>query len=237
MIDIHSHILPSVDDGAKTLDMALSMLRTAVKSGVSTQVLTPHIQPGKFNNNKTDLEKKFNAFKAVVENLKIGINLKLAAEVRIGPEIIALLDNDEIPLLGEYLGRKTFLLEFPAYDVPFGSDNLVKFLMQKGYLPIIVHPERNRTFTDHPKKLHPFLDLGCPVQITAASLSGKFGDEAKAFSLKLLESYPNSMIATDCHNLTSRAPDFDTGVSLLEKHFSPDRVQSILAMPKQFISA
>lgn len=207
LIDIHSHILPCVDDGASSNNEALEMLRIAVGGGVTKQVLTPHIHFGKFNNTKADLQEKFNQFQELVNENNIDVELQLGAEVRIGPEVMKLVNNNEIPWLGEYQGKKTFLLEFPRQDIPHGSDNLVKWLLAKNCLPIIVHPERNRTFLEQRNKLQTFIDLGCPLQLTASSLSGKFGKDVQQMSEELLEADQISAIASDCHNLKGRSPD------------------------------
>jgi len=207
LIDIHSHILPNVDDGARSNAEALDMLRMAVDGGVTTQILTPHIHFGRFNNTKADLEERFEQFQTLVDEANINVELQLGAEVRIGPEVMQLVMKNEIPWLGEYQGRKTFLLEFPRQDVPFGSDNLVKWLLAKNCLPIIVHPERNRTFVDQRHKLQTFIDLGCPLQLTASSLTGKFGADVQQMSEELLEADLVSAIASDCHNLKGRTPD------------------------------
>jgi protein-tyrosine phosphatase len=212
MIDIHSHILPGVDDGARTLDESLDMLRMAVDGGVTVQVLTPHIHFGRFENQKADLEQRFAIFQDQVDEANIKIGLQLGSEVRIGSEIMQLVAQDAIPTLGVYNGKKTFLLEFPRIEVPVGYENLVKWLINKHYLPIIVHPERNQTFVRHPQKLNILTDMGCPLQITASSLTGLFGDEAQHNAELLLQDGRVSAIASDCHNLKGRKPNLYEGV-------------------------
>ncbi len=211
MIDIHSHILPNIDDGAHNLDEALTMLKMAVDGGVTTQVLTPHIHFGRFDNTKDQIEAAFIKFREQVDAANIPITLLLGAELRIGPEIMAMVNNNQVPWLGEYQQQKTFLLEFPRNDIPFGSDNLIRWLLSKNCLPIIVHPERNRTFLNHPEKLQIFTDLGCPIQITASSLTGKFGTDVQQWSETLLITEQVSAIASDCHNLKGRKPDLLAG--------------------------
>jgi protein-tyrosine phosphatase len=213
MIDIHSHILPGVDDGARTLDEALDMLRMAVDTGVTIQVLTPHIHFGRFDNQKADLEQRFAIFQEQVDQANIKIGLQLGSEVRISSEIMQLVAQDAIPTLGVYQGKKTFLLEFPRIEVPVGYENLVKWLITKNYLPIIVHPERNQTFVRKPQKLQVLTDMGCPLQITASSLTGQFGEEAQQNAELLLTEGRVSAIASDCHNLKGRKPNLDEGVS------------------------
>ena len=129
----------------------------------------------------------------------------------IGPEIMTMINNNQVPWLGEYQGQKTFLLEFPRSDIPYGSDNLVRWALSKNCLPIIVHPERNSTFINHPEKLQIFIDLGCPIQVTACSLTGRFGDEVQQFAEQLLIDEKVTAIASDCHNLKGRKPDLLEG--------------------------
>lgn len=212
MIDIHSHILPGIDDGARSLDEALDMLRIAIDQGVTTQVLTPHIHMGRFNNTKQHIEQEFTKFKEQVNAANLPIKLLLGAELRIGPEIMQLINTDSVPWLGEVDSQRTFLLEFPRTEVPFGSDNLVRWLLSKNCLPIIVHPERNSTFLHNRDKLQTFIDLGCPLQITASSLTGKFGADVQQMTEELLEADEVSAIASDCHNLKGRSPDLLAGV-------------------------
>ncbi|MBL4630158.1 MAG: tyrosine protein phosphatase [Paraglaciecola sp.] len=207
MIDIHSHILPGVDDGARSNGEALDMLRIAVEQGVTTQVLTPHIHFGRFENTKQQLTEHFLRFRDVVASENIPIQLLLGAELRIGPELMQLVQQDQIPWLGEYQGKKAFLLEFPRIDVPHGSDNLVRWLLQKNVMPIIVHPERNKSFVKNRSKLQTFIDLGCPLQITASSLTGKFGVEAQDMAVDLINNKQVFAVASDCHNLKGRTPD------------------------------
>jgi protein-tyrosine phosphatase len=214
MIDIHSHILPGIDDGAKNLDEALDMLRMAIDQGVTTQVLTPHIHIGRFNNTKQHIEQEFIKFQEQVDAANLPIKLLLGAELRIGPEIMQLITTDNVPWLGNINNQRTFLLEFPRTEVPFGSDNLVRWLISKNCLPIIVHPERNSTFLHNREKLQTFIDLGCPLQITASSIKGKFGADVQQMTEELLHAEQVSAIASDSHNLKGRKPDLLDGYNL-----------------------
>lgn len=228
MIDIHSHILPGVDDGARTNAEALDMLKMAVDQGVTTQVLTPHIHLGRFNNTKAELTARFVKFRDLVDSQNIPIKLLLAAELRIGPELMTLAQQEQIPWLGEYQGKKAFLLEFPRIDVPHGSDNLVRWLLQKNIQPIIVHPERNKTFLRNPAKLQTFIDLGCPLQVTASSLTGKFGPEAQEMATMLIKNDQVLAIASDCHNLKGRAPDLLDGVKQIQSIIGATNTQYLV---------
>ena len=236
MIDIHSHILPGVDDGARTVDEALNMLKIAVKDGVTTQVLTPHIHIGRFDNTLSSLIKQFNYFKVIVRDAGIPVELRLSAELRISPEIIPLVKNNQIPWLGHSQEYRYLLLEFPYREIPYGSENLVRWLLKEKVKPIIAHPERNRVFQQHPEKLRSFINLGCPIQLTASSLINRFGDKSQKLAIQLLKEKKIDIIATDCHNLKTRPPNLTVGVKEAGKYLGAAEANKlVMENPKQFI--
>jgi len=229
MVDMHSHLLPAVDDGVRTPQEAVQLLKMAVKDGVMMQVLTPHLHPHRYPaNTRARLQKRFEEFRDLVRSLGIPIDLHLAAEVRIGPEVRELVESDAIPWLGEWAGYKTFLLEFPLRSLPEGSERLVHWLRKAGTLPIIVHPERNLVFQKHPEKLQPFLDLDCPLQITAGSLAGHFGRPAQKLAARLLKEDLVSAIASDAHNLRYRPPNLSRGVRAAAKLIGKKRAAELV---------
>ncbi len=212
MIDIHSHILPGIDDGAADIDESLAMLRKAVQDGVKTQVLTPHIQHERYPNDCRSLKRNFDEFKSIVAEHDIDIELRLAAEIRIGPELMKQVADEEMLWIGEWQGEKVFLLEFPHSNVPVGSINVIKWLRKQHILPMIVHPERNREIQQNPEKLKPYFDADCLVQITAGSLTGQFGRPAYNIAATLLQNERVTVMATDCHNMRYRPPMLNKGV-------------------------
>lgn len=217
MLDIHSHILPNIDDGSTSESESISMLKIAIKQGVTTQVLTPHIYPGRFDNTPKDIVKKFKNFKEHVNKIGLNIKLLLGAELHLTPHLITLAKSNNIPCLGKYMNKSIFLLEFPRNNIPVGYDNLIKWLIVQNYIPLIAHPERNTPFRNNIEKLYQLIELGCPIQLTAGSLMGKFGLEVQQFSEKLLLTGKVSCIASDCHNLKGRKPDLLNGFHCAEK--------------------
>ncbi|WP_133470251.1 tyrosine-protein phosphatase [Paraglaciecola marina] len=216
MIDLHSHILPNIDDGARSIEEAILMLELAIEQGVSTQVLTPHIMPGRFDNKLLNIEQAFLRFTAVARVHSLPIKLLYGAEVRIGHHIIEMVESNSLPYLGFYNGKKVFLLEFPRDEVPFGSDNLIVWLLKRDIIPIIAHPERNIVFMEKREMLENFVRMGCLIQITAASITGKFGKKVQAMSEELLTGGMVNAVASDCHNLKGRAPDLGLGFDKLK---------------------
>ena len=237
MIDIHSHILPGVDDGAKDFEQALDMLRLAVENGVHTQVLTPHIQPGRYDNTPGSLLTAFREFKGMLEAHEIQIELLLSAEVRIGPEVIEYLVSDNFPWLGEWEGKMVFLLEFPHNIIPANSINLIKWLIKRGRLPMIVHPERNRAIQENPDSLIPYIEAGCLLQITSGSLSSAFGTEAMKLSIDLLQKGLVTSIASDCHNIVHRPPDLASGLERASELIGLEKAREMVtSIPQTLLS-
>lgn len=211
MIDLHSHFLPNLDDGAGTIEDSLDLARYAVDNGITHSVMTPHIHPGRYNNDKIEIEIAVNKMQVALNRQGIPLDLSVGAEVRIGAETIYMVAQEKVPFLGELGGYKILLLEFPHEGIPVGSINLVQWLMAKQIRPMIAHPERNKDVMRDLSKIEPFIEEGCLLQLTAASVAGKFGEQAHERSKQMLENDWVYAIATDAHNLEHRPPDLAAG--------------------------
>lgn len=228
MIDIHSHILPSVDDGAQSLDAALELLTLAQEDGVTTQFLTPHMRDTNYINDPSTLLLKFNHFTKLAVEKGYTIKLRLSAEVRVGPEVMTLVQREDFPWLGLWQGKKAFLLEMPHGQVPVGTINLIKWLLQRDILPVITHPERNREFQSNLALLKQFIDAGCITQITSASLTGKFSDKSQRTAIELLEKDYVTFMATDAHNSFYRPPDLSAGYAFAKDLIGEKKAWSLV---------
>jgi protein-tyrosine phosphatase len=144
MIDLHSHILTAIVEGFSSIDKSLDMLRIAIYQVVITQVLTPHIHSARFGNLKEHIEQAFIKLKKQANTANLPIKLLLGAKLLIGPEIIRLISTNAVLWLGEFHNKKTILLKFPRTVTPFGSDNLVRWLLSKNCLSTIVYQEKIR---------------------------------------------------------------------------------------------
>ncbi len=217
MIDLHCHLLPGMDDGARTMDVALEMAKLAVKNGIHRVVATPHITPGRYDNDIHSISAAFDDFSSALKQHCIELELAMAAEVRLDPLILEMVETGTLPLLGELEGMKIMLLEFPQTTLPPGAMETVRWLITHGILPVIAHPERNKAVIKNYKIIKPFVDAGCLLQITAASLQGNLGRTQRAVGKKLLKSGWGSLIASDAHNLTTRPPELEPGRRVAEK--------------------
>lgn len=202
MIDLHCHILPGIDDGAANVATSLAMLAMAQEDGISHSVMTPHIEPGRFENTLATIQRAADQ----LNQQKHPFSFSLAAEVRLDPQIMIWAKQGVLPFIGHYQGKSVLLLEFPHAHIPPGSDNLTAWLLNNQIIPMIAHPERNRAVWEQPSKLQPFIQQGCLMQITAGSLLGTFGESSLTRAKALLTEGYASVIATDAHNLSNRPP-------------------------------
>jgi protein-tyrosine phosphatase len=213
MIDIHCHILPGLDDGARTMDEAISMARLAAADGIHTIVASAHITPGVYDNAPDRIVAAAGAFDDRLREEGIPIRIIPGADVRMTPEMLNgggryLCINRDTPYL---------LFEFPHDLIPPGSDRLVGALRDRGMVPVITHPERNLDLQRRPEKLAAFIKLGCLVQITAMSLTGGFGPRALQVSEGFLKEGWVDVIATDAHDTVKRPPILSRAVRRAEE--------------------
>lgn len=202
LIDLHSHILPGVDDGAKTFGDSLEMAKKAVSQGITHLMCTPHHNNGKYSNPAQQVITKVNQLQAVLDQENILLTLLEGQEVRITGSLLDDIKNQEI--LFTDLDNTYILIEFPSGDVPEYSEQLFFELMSQGHVPVIVHPERNAVFRKDPNRLIPFLDMGALTQLTAPSIVGVFGKDIQKTAKLMLKHNMLYMVASDAHNLRHR---------------------------------
>lgn len=210
MIDLHCHFLP-IDDGAKNMGEALDLARMAVKNGITHSVLTPHIHPGRYENEIYSIAAAFNHYKRALEVSEIPLRIAMGAEMRISIEMVAMLEKGLIPFLGEKDGYKVLLLEFPHSHILPGTDKIINLLLRKNIRPLIAHPERNKDVIRNFDKIVPFVDQGCLLQVTSGAVAGRFGDNAQKRAIQLLEHDFVEVLASDSHDLVHRFPDLTEG--------------------------
>ncbi len=211
MIDLHCHLLPGIDDGPDTLDESLALAKLAVANGITGAVVTPHIHIGRYDNTLASISDNYQQFKAELDKQSIPLKLGMAAEVRIGFEMMQMFSNGQLPFLGELNNNKVLLVEFPHSHIPPGSEKLMGWLLDRGICPMIAHPERNKSIIRDLQKIAPFVEMGCCLQVTAGSVVGDFGQFAKERAVQMLESGWVTILASDAHNIKSRPPALEPG--------------------------
>ena len=211
MIDLHCHLLPGIDDGPETLEEALEMARIAVANGIEEAHVTPHLHPGRWDNDLPKIAAAVEAHRAALAQAGIPLKLGFAAEVRLDYEILPMIEAGRVPFLGTLDGCKVLLLEFPHSHVPVGADKFVAWLLARNIRPLIAHPERNKDLMREPEKIEPFVREGCLLQITADAIAGEFGEVCALRAREFLERGWVSVIASDAHDTVERPPRIAPG--------------------------
>jgi protein-tyrosine phosphatase len=214
MIDLHSHILPGIDDGSKSLAMSLEMARIAVADGIRTMACTPHIYPGLYMNDAAGIRLARDALQAVLQDHGIDLQLTTGADVHLVPGLIEGLRAGTIPSLH---GTRYVLLEPPHHVAPPRFAESVFQLITAGYVPVITHPERLTWMDDHYATMQQLVQAGAWMQITAGALTGMFGARPKYWGERFLGEGMAHILATDAHSSTRRVPVMSEGLAVAEK--------------------
>ncbi|QKY70315.1 tyrosine-protein phosphatase [Lentibacillus sp. CBA3610] len=201
MIDIHCHILPGIDDGAGTITDSLAMAQTAAQQGIHTIVATPHHRNGVFNNLKNDIISYTHDLNEQLKEENIPVTILPGQETRINGDMVGDIENGDLAALND---TKYLFVEFSSSHVPRYAKQMLFDIQVAGYIPVIVHPERNSAISQHPSMLYEFVQKGALTQVTAASLNGNFGKNIQKFSHQLVEANLTHFLASDAHNTTTR---------------------------------
>lgn len=212
MYDIHCHLLPCIDDGPDNLEQALALCQQAVGNGVTHAVTTPHIHAGRWDNNKATIGHALARLQEALASSAIPLKTAAASEVRVGVEVIHLVEQEQVPYLGSWQGRRVLLVEMHHGHILPGTDNLIRWLMDHEITPMIAHPERNKDVIRNFDKITPFLEMGCLTQITAGALAGSFGEGAATRARQLLEMDAVTVMASDAHHCQRRPAQLSSGL-------------------------
>ena len=215
MIDMHSHILPGLDDGAADWEQAIAMARVAVEDGITEMTCTPHWVLGKYENGRMSVLKRFVEFQERLAEEKIPLKIHSGAELRIDMSILERVKSGELLTLND--GSGYLLLELPEEIIPANLSDFFWNLQLNGFRPILSHVERNAVLRDNPERLFRWVEAGILAQITAASLIGEGLEGISDFSRMLVEHRMVHMLVTDTHSLRRRKPELSKACRVIEE--------------------
>ena len=238
MIDLHCHILPGVDDGARTLADALDLVRAAIDDGISGAVVTPHVYPGVWDNGQANLRLALRGLQNAIVANDLAFTVVLGAELRLHPETLARVTARRLPLVGRFEQADVALIELPDGSIPPGALQACEGLVAAGIRPMIAHPELNKEVMREPARILPFVDAGCLLQVTAASVIGQFGQAALACAHDLLGRGVVTVLATDMHNLRARPPRLGLAREALARFYGQGLAHRLTEeVPRQMVEA
>lgn len=203
MIDLHSHILPGIDDGAKTIEDSLEMARIAVENGTTVIAATPHVIEGEWLPEWSAINRLCAELNSELKRENIALAIVPGAEVALNMDIL-----DKIKGPGPYCinGGRYMLVELPATHIPQYTDEFFFTLQARGISPILAHPERHPEIAHNPELIVKWVNKGILMQMNGPSLVGKMGDRAMHTSEVLLNSNLVHMIGSDAHSPRTRIP-------------------------------
>ena len=196
MIDLHSHILPGLDDGSRFAEEALEMARSAVDDGIVALAATPHVR----DDHPTTPEEMEHALESMRARLHdAGIPLELLPGGEIALDRLPELGDDDLRRFGLGGNRSWLLLETPHFGWPLGIEETLFELRLRGFQAVLAHPERNLEVQEDPGRLTRLVETGTLVQVTAASLDGRLGPQPQRTARRLIELGLAHMLASDAH--------------------------------------
>lgn len=224
MIDIHHHCLPDVDDGPGEWDEAVALCRAAAEEGIETIVATPHVLRGRWKAfSIPELEARLAELRRRVGDSP---RLLLGSEYFFAHDVVEVLNarNAIVPLAGS----RYVLIELAANSVPPLIEQPFYRMQLEGWVPVLAHPERNLVFQARPELLADLLEHGVKTQVTAGSLTGAFGEQARRAAEAFVRRRLVHFIATDAHNTTRRPPRVREARAVLEELAGSEVAEALL---------
>ena len=199
MIDLHSHILPGLDDGSQSLEESLAMAQIAVESGVRAMVATPHCSQGRAR----EVYSGWLLLREALEDAGIPLRVYPGMEILGTPDTARLLQEGQLFTVN---GSRYPLVEFLFQATAREITDILESVVQAGFLPLIAHPERYVYVQEEPELINRWKEMGCLFQINRGSLFGRFGSHARNMAEELVNRGFATVVASDGHSPRMRTP-------------------------------
>ncbi|WP_168121097.1 CpsB/CapC family capsule biosynthesis tyrosine phosphatase [Paenibacillus sp. HB172176] len=201
MIDIHTHILPGVDDGAADWEATLAMARAAVQDGITIVVATPHHANGRYKNPAREVRLLVAEANQKLQEASISLQILAGQEIRMHDSLLESWDQEELLTLAD---SSYMLIEFPSANVPKHTEELFHELKVMGIVPVIAHPERNAELAGNHDRLAALLEHGALAQVTSHSLLGGFGKAVERTAWSFMKRGLVQFVSSDAHHVERR---------------------------------
>ncbi|MDC3423494.1 tyrosine protein phosphatase [Aquibacillus sp. 3ASR75-11] len=198
MIDIHTHILPGVDNGAKHMEESIAIARESVRQGIDVIIAAPHHMNGKYHNFKDQTLKHVALLNKRVEEENIPVTIIPGQLTKVYGDIGKSIEQNHILELNETTGY--LLLELPSSHLPQYTTKLLFDLQIQGFRPIIAHPERNQLLMENANEVYELVKNGSLMQLSTASILGKYGKKVRRFAHQLIEHNLAHFIASEAYD-------------------------------------
>ena len=225
LYDIHCHILPGVDDGARNMEESLWMLNKEYQEGVRHVILTPHFRYDMFEPHMNIVTRQFMQLRRAAMNIgDEGMRLYLGCELHSSMDMVECLKKGRRLTLA---GSRYVLVEFSNGDEKNYIEERVRSLLMNGFIPIIAHVERYKATRNDIGFLTELKDMGAHIQVNADTISGQDGFGAKTFARKVMKHGLLDFVGSDGHRKTERIPEIGKCVAKMEKTMGSEHVKKI----------
>jgi protein-tyrosine phosphatase len=220
LVDIHSHLLPGLDDGVQSLEESEQIVQRFKSMGYTKLITTPHVMSDSYRNTTERILSSLSEVKRHFSDKGIAVQIDAAAEYYLDEELVHRIENDK-PVLT--FGGRCLLFETNFMTEPLNLREFIFLLTTKGYKPVLAHPERYTFLQQNPDKAEDLINRGVLFQVNINSLSGYYSKPAQALARKLIEKGRVHFVGSDCHNYAH--------VELLERTLQSRLYQKLLSLP------
>jgi protein-tyrosine phosphatase len=228
MIDIHCHILPGLDDGAKDMVEALQMADIAIHDGITALIATPHAYPDVYFAGSAEVEQATAVLREQLKQRGLPLQIAVGRDAHLYPELCRDLKEGRVQTLN---GSRYVLIEPSEYFILKDLQDQLFRLRQEGFIPVITHPERYQIFLQNPELADNLAGQGNLLQVTAGSLTSRFGHDSQAFCRRLAEKRLLHVVASDAHSPRHRVPTLQKAYRKLEEWIGPEDTAAVRENP------
>lgn len=225
IMDVHTHILPGIDDGSQSMDESIRMLAVAEKEGITDVIATPHYKGGRHNARPQTLQRLLQELRQRVAEAEIQVSIRLGNEILYFSEIEDALDEHLVFTMN---GSDFVLVEFQPADRYGYIRNALDHVQSLGYTPVLAHVERYACMLKDRDAVRQLRDMGVRIQVNAASVEGELGWKVKRFTHGLLSDRLVDYIGTDAHGYDKRAPKIKNCAKLINRKFGSEYADCVL---------
>ena len=196
--DIHSHLIPGIDDGSPEMETTIVLLKKFIDLGYKKVITTPHVMSDYYKNNPEIILSGLNNVRKEIKKQKLNIEIEAAAEYNLEPEFEKLLDDGKLLSFG---AEKYLLFELSFFDEPLRLNETIWKMIEKGFRPVLAHVERYGYWHNNYDKVEEMINRGVKLQLNIGSVTGAYGPEVKKFAERLIKDEIIEFVGSDCHHL------------------------------------
>lgn len=232
-IDIHSHIIPGVDDGSPNLETSLELLKLAAETGTTDIIATPHVIDANSNLTWDAIQRHVEELQKKAGESGISIRIYPGAETELNWDLLELIKKDHRSFC--LAGSRYLLMEMPSLMLPPHLDEMIYELQLLDIVPVLAHPERQMQLMEKPETLLALLKKGCIAQSNGGSLTGVFGSKAHDNVHLLLDHNMTGFLGSDAHNMRHRNTDLKSAREKIVKYWGEGRAMELLETRPRYI--